>query len=391
MVNYIRKSDEKQRWLFASTILNAALASVKLAWGWIMGSTLVTADGIHSISDVIGALLIFLALLFAAHKSKLFPYGLHKLEDMAAVLGGIGILFAGYEIIHSAFFEAGIKTPNEIWSTVGFIAVIISIQYVFYFFELKAAKRLNSPGVRADAINWLGDIGAGGIVIIGLIAHHFDIPYAQEIAVFIIVIMIFKGAYDVLKEGLFSLLDAADVEMNDTISTIVMQEPDITNIKRLNVRKSGSVYFADIELNIAEINVNKAHNSIDEVVNKLHSKIPTLESVTIHYEPDHPNYQTVVKLLGEDKKHLSTHFGQTVWLEILHLGENKQTTCKKIKANPAKDSLKGKAFKLVAYLLSIHTDEVIMGTTQLDENIIALFEALNIKIIHENTTEPIEK
>ena len=42
MVNYIRKSDEKQRWLFASTIFKcgftACLASVKLSRGWIMES-----------------------------------------------------------------------------------------------------------------------------------------------------------------------------------------------------------------------------------------------------------------------------------------------------------------------------------------------------------------
>ncbi len=73
MISYIRKTDEKQRWLFFSTLLNAALAAAKLGWGWMMGSTLVVADGIHSISDVFGALLIFLALFFAAHKSERFP------------------------------------------------------------------------------------------------------------------------------------------------------------------------------------------------------------------------------------------------------------------------------------------------------------------------------
>ena len=380
MINYLQKTDEKQRWLFFSTLLNAALAAAKLSWGWLMGSTLVVADGIHSISDVFGALLIFLALFFAAHKSERFPYGLHKLEDMAAVFGGIGILFAGYEIIHSVFFDAGIQTPKEIWTTVGFILVVVFVQFIFYFYELKAAKRLKSPGVKADAINWLGDIGAGLIVVIGLVAHYYDVAYAQEISVIIIVFMILKGAYDVLKEGLFSLLDAADIELNTTIKEIVMSEADITKITRLNVRKSGSVYFADIELSIAELSASKAHNSIDALVHKLHQKIEALESVTIHYEPEHPPYETVVRLLDEDRKKLSSNFGRTAWLEVTHITEDNKQISQEIIENPARNASQGKAFRLVAFLLSLHTDKIIMAEVDLDENVTTLFDALNIEI-----------
>lgn len=387
MIHYIRNSDEKQRWLFASVLLNAALSGAKLGWGWMMGSTLIIADGIHSISDVFGALLIFLALLFAKHKSQRFPYGLHKLEDMAAVLGGLGILFAGYEIIHSVFFEAGIMTPENIWSTVGFIFALILIQYLFYIYELKAARRLNSPGVKADAINWLGDIGAGMIVAVGLIAHHYHVAYAQEIAVVIIVVMIFKGAYDVLKEALFSLLDAVDTKLNTKAYDILIAHPDITEIKRLNIRKSGSVYFADVELKILNLNAAKAHKRVDLFVEELHNAIPELEAATIHYEPDHPSYQTIVKLLDSDKEHLSVEFGKTPWLEVTHQEDSGEIISCKTISNPTANDKKGRAFKLVALLLSLHTDKVIIGYIAPDENIVALFDALDIKLISQ-TDEP---
>lgn len=112
MLCYIKQSDEKQRWFLASTLLNTALAATKVGWGLVMESTLVTADGIHSISDVFGALLILLALYFSAHRSERFPYGLHELEDMAALLSGLGILFAGYEIIRS-FFLTMTSSPSS--------------------------------------------------------------------------------------------------------------------------------------------------------------------------------------------------------------------------------------------------------------------------------------
>ena len=379
MLSYIRQSDEKQRWLIASTLLNAVLAASKIGWGVGMESTLVTADGIHSISDVFGALLIFLALHFAAHKSKRFPLGLHKLEDMAALFGGIGIIFAGYEIIRSVFFNDGLHTPEVIWSTVAFIVVILLIQVVFYVLEFRAAKRLNSPGVRADAINWLGDIGAGVIVIIGLVAHHFNVAYAQEIAVIIIVLMILKGAYEVLAEGVLSLLDAADIELTEKINRLVCAEPGITHITRLTVRKSGSVYFANIILSIAETNTVKAHQQIDRLVESLHQKISNLESVTIHYEPDHPPYQMTVELLTDDKKTLSKRFGSAPWLRVVKTQTNGNIITDEIIANPAITADKGRAFRLAAWLISQHADTVNMGTTELDENINALFETLNIE------------
>jgi len=224
---------------------------------------------------------------------------------------------------------------------------------VFYFAELKAARRLNSPGVRADAINWLGDIGAGLIVISGLVAHYFAIPYAQEVAVIIIIAMIFQGAFDVLKESVLSLLDAADTELTKKVHDLVIAEPGVTQIKRLTVRKSGSVYFASIELSIAEANIVEAHKQIDSLVEKLHNEIVELESVTIHYEPDHPPYQTTVELLDADRKTLS---------------------------RTSKDAPRGKAFLLAAWLIAQHVDTVIMGQADLDENIIALFRSLGMTL-----------
>ncbi len=383
MLSYIRKSDEKQRWLLASTLLNTALAVAKIAWGVTMESTLVTADGIHSISDVFGALLILLALFFAGHKSDRFPLGLHKLEDMAALLGGLGILIAGYEIIHSVFFDQGIQTPEIIWTTVGFIAFIVTIQTFFYLAEIKAAKRLNSPGVKVDAINWLGDIGAGFVVISGLVAHHYQLPYAQEIAVVIIILMIFKGAFDVLKEALFSLLDAADVALTKQICDLVISEPGVKQIKRLTVRKSGSVYFANIELIVTENNTNKAHQHIDLIVEKLHKNIDALESVTVHYEPDHPPYQTIVELLNADKQSLSRRFGTTPWLHVIKKTPQGELISDTFVPNPSKDAVKGKAFHLAAWLISQHADAIVMGPVEIDENIIALFKTLGIEFVQK--------
>jgi len=198
--------------------------------------------------------------------------------------------------------------------------------------------------------------------------------------------MILKGAFEVLKEGVFSLLDAADAKLTEKINRLVCAEPGITHIKRLTVRKSGSVYFANIVLSIAEPNTDKAHQKIDRIVEHLHRKISNLESVTIHYEPDHPPYKMTVELLTDDKKTLSKRFGSVPWLRVVKTQTNGNIITDEIIANPAISADKGRAFRLAAWLISQHADTVTMGTTELDENIKALFETLNIEFSQKTTS-----
>lgn len=129
---------------------------------------------------------------------------------------------------------------------------------------------------------------------------------------------------------------------------------------------------------IAETNTVKTHHQIDSIVENLHRNIDTLESVTIHYEPDHPPYQTTVELLGSDKQSSSNRFGESPWLHITRTRSDGDIISDALIPNPSRDAPKGKAFHLAAWLISQHTDTVIMGPADLDENIIALFKTLGI-------------
>ena len=100
---------QKSRWMMASTGLNALLSVAKIGWGIYSGSTVVIADAVHSISDVLGALLILAAIRFFRHRSLRFPYGLHKVEDMAALGGAMLVVVAAYEIASAACRECPVR------------------------------------------------------------------------------------------------------------------------------------------------------------------------------------------------------------------------------------------------------------------------------------------
>lgn len=391
-MNWFKKEKEREYWLLGSVWLNLFLSLIKLYWGWKFSSIVVTADGIHSLSDVFGAFFVFIALRFAGHKSKRFPFGLNKLEDLAALLGGTAILFAGYEIIHSAFFEVGIRNPKNILGTAIFIFAIIIIEVTFYFYEHKAAVRLKSPGVKTDTVNWLGDIGSSFIVLAGIIGYHFAIPYAEKAAVIVIVILVFYGAYGILRDALLSLLEASvDKDTIRKARSIIKRHPEVTNIDKLFIRRSGSILIADIVLQIKQKSMQGAHLQVDKIDEQLRKEINNLVHVTIHYEPEKKLIFKTVMLLSENKKDIATSFIKTFWIKILSFNEKGILSHEETIPNPVTPEQKGKAIRLAAWLIKQDVEKVVFDPEDLRDDIKTLFSAMGIEIKKNLPTAQLNK
>ncbi|HEB55320.1 MAG TPA: cation transporter [Gammaproteobacteria bacterium] len=358
---------EKRRWMLGSTLFNSLLAMIKLGWGIFSGSTVVLADAIHSISDVVGALLVYIAVRFAPYHSRRFPLGLYKLEDMAAVIAGLSVLFAGYEILRSVFVGDGVSAPTVPLATLLVMAVILILQLLFFIYEKRAAKRLQSPGLDSDVANWFGDIGAGMVVLIGIGGHLLQIPYIQEIAVVIIAIFIFHSAYEVIRDGLLSLLDASVAQWEEQQARELLASiPGIEGVGEVIVRKAGSALFLKTTLAMDAQGLDKAHQLADEVEAQLMEKIPALEKVTIHYEPVKKPYKRVATLYEADRKTPAGAFGKAHCILLQDITrqevDSNPNTGADIRetwvTNPYLDEPHGRAMKLAAWLIRQRIDEL---------------------------------
>ena len=62
------------------------------------GSLALKADAIHSLADVVSSFTIFLGIVIADRKTRTFPEGLYKVENLVALASSFFIFFAAYEI-----------------------------------------------------------------------------------------------------------------------------------------------------------------------------------------------------------------------------------------------------------------------------------------------------
>jgi len=380
--NTSSQDQQKSRWMLASTVLNGFLSICKIGWGLYSGSTVVIADAVHSISDVLGALLILVAIRYSRHRSARFPYGLYKVEDMAALGGALLVIIAAYEIVHSVFFSGGAQAPSNPLATIGFMAAVLVAEAIFYIFEKRAAAKLHSPGLQSDVVNWLGDMGAGIVVIAGLGGHLLKIPYAQEAAVAIIVFLILEGTWEVLKSAVQSLLDASvEPAMHAKAEQLLLGTPEVEGVKTLRLRRAGSVLFADATISIAEANFTRAHEVSERAETRLRETFPELESVTLHYEPPYRPFRRKAFLLMEDERHLATHFGSAAYIRFDDEKPDDTLQQTQLLRNPMLGAEKGRGIRLAAWLIAQKVDEIHIGAKPLEPALDALLTAVGVTLV----------
>lgn len=74
------------------------LFGMKYLFAMLSGRMALKAEAFHSLSDVIAYSMVFTGLIIARRKTKSFPYGLCKIENMASVAVALPIFYAGYKI-----------------------------------------------------------------------------------------------------------------------------------------------------------------------------------------------------------------------------------------------------------------------------------------------------
>ncbi len=372
---------KKERWLLASTFLNIVLAVSKLFVGIVTNTAVVVADGIHSLSDVVNSILIYASIKLAGKKSQRFPFGMHKLEDFAALIGAVVIIYAGFEIIRSVVLaEEHQIIMQHIAVVLGFLFAVLLSQIGFAFFEFKSSKKLNSPGVKTDLMDWLMDIGATIVAVSGIVLNYYNIPYAQKTAVIIIVLMIFHGAYGIIKDAMLTLLDASvDIGIIKKAESIIKSFPEVDGLDTLFIRKAGSILIADIILQIKEKSVYNAHSVVESIERSLKDNIEHLEIITIHYEPSKNIHKKYALLLDKNREYAKT-LKDIMSVKIVEIDQNGKESETIEYKNPFYEKQKGHFMKLAAWLSKEGVSEILIDNMEIEQEKIDFLESLDIRI-----------
>ncbi|HFB83309.1 MAG TPA: cation diffusion facilitator family transporter, partial [Thermodesulfatator sp.] len=150
------------RLALVSASINLLLALAKYSLGKLTGSLALTADALHSLADVVCSLTIWAGIRLANRRSRYFPYGLYKVENLAALLAAFFIFYAAYEIVKESL---KIHTPNRLEHLpLAVVGVVIMAMVTFFFsrYEYRLARATGSPSLEADAKHTFSELLSSG-------------------------------------------------------------------------------------------------------------------------------------------------------------------------------------------------------------------------------------
>ncbi len=272
-----------------SVASNIFLVIMKFIVGMYSGSVSIISEAMHSVMDLIAALIAFFSVRISDNPpDEAHPYGHGKYENVSGVVEALLILLAAVWIIYEAIHK--ILVPSEIndWGIgIGAIVMLVSAAVNFYVSRklYKVAKATDSIALEADALHLKADVftslGVGiGLFFIWITDYHILDP----VIAILVALFILKESFQLLNKAFNPLLDSSLTkgELDEIMALLHSMDVKFHEIK---TRKAGNQKFVDFHLEMPpSVELSQVHLRCDEIEKKLEEKIAHLH-VNIHVEP----------------------------------------------------------------------------------------------------------
>lgn len=349
-----------ERWGWYSIAVNVILAAINLVIAIASGSLAVEAEMVHNLVDLVAAIAVLIGLKLATRKSRTFPYGLYKLENVVAVgLAGM-IFFTAYEIAREALFTPARPATVDPWM-LGGVVVATAIPLVFSHFELRAGRAANSPAIIAEAKEYRAHVFTTGVVLAALLAQWFHLPL-DRLAALIIVVAIAKTGWDLLVDGMRVLLDASlDADTLLQIREIIAAEPTVAELKWVTGRNAGRFRFVEAAIVLRARDLEKAEAATRRIEEQVRQAVPYVERVLIHAEPLARTHLRYAVPLTDPDGTLSEHFGEAPYFALVTMRVADGTVeDQPVLANPYRQEEKAKGIRVAEWLVERKVDVVLL-------------------------------
>jgi cation diffusion facilitator family transporter len=358
-----------------------ALSLLNLGIAVASGSLAVATEMLHNLVDMMASVAVLVGLKISQRRSKSFPYGLYKVENVIAVgVAGL-IFFTAFEIIREALFAHQRQTTVNAWMLAGVMLSAV-IPLAFGHFELRAGKAANSPSLSADAQEYRAHIFSSGVVLISLIGHIFGLSLDRPAAL-LVVFFIARTGWELLKDGMRVLLDASlDAETLAQVRQIIENDPATAQIKTLTGRNSGRYRFLEAEVTLRRDDLKKAHAVSQRIEQAIRAEVPHVERVLIHYEPTGSIHRRDAFPLANPDGRLSEHFGEAPYFAVVTLRFSDEAVEKQeVVENPHREVSKAKGIRVAEWLVSQKVDRVVLKENLQGKGPEYVFAAAGVEMI----------
>jgi cation diffusion facilitator family transporter len=275
----------RQGWI--SIFVNGLLFISKYWVGTVTGSIALMADAWHSLSDSLTSLIvIFGAKISSKPPDDEHPFGHGRAELIASIIIGVILGLVGFEFAKESIAKLVNREGVEYGSAAIWVTVISIItnellaQYAFW-----VGRKTGNPSLKADGWHHRSDALSSIIILVGIFFSGY-FWWIDGVLGFIVSLLLFYAAYDIIKEGTNPLLgEIAEDELVKNLKTIANEISGTdTHLHHVHVHRYGEHIELTMHIKLPKsTTLENAHQIADDIEIEIAEKL-NIEA-TIHMEP----------------------------------------------------------------------------------------------------------
>ncbi len=275
-----------------SIVSNLLLAIIKGVAGTLGNSNALIADAIESTADVFSSTLVFFGLKYTTKPAdQNHPYGHGRAEPLITFIVVGFLIIAASAIAYESIGNIGSpKNPPRGW-TLLVLGIIIIWKEISYRYVIYKSRVTHSSSLKADAWHHRTDAITSITAFIGIsIALIMGEGYesADDWAALIAAVIILYNSYKIFRPALGEIMDEQVYDgLIKKIREIAKEVDGVVDTEKCFVRKSGLKFHVDLHATVdGSISVKSGHDIAHHLKDTLKNKLPQVENVLIHIEPD---------------------------------------------------------------------------------------------------------
>lgn len=346
------------RWAWYSFGLNLFLSLLHGAVAYGSGSLAVTAEILHNVVDMASAAAVIVGLKLAARKSRTFPYGLYKVENMVAAGVAVLIFFTAYEIAASAF-RGDAPVPQADYWMIASLIFTMAVPLIFSHFEMRVARAAGSPALIANAREYRVHVFTTGLALAALSSSLYDLPLDRAAAL-LITIAVAKTGWDLLVDALRVLLDASIPRKDlDEISRTISGDPAVADVTWITARNAGRVRFVEAGVVLRSRRPDRPEIAITRIERSVRAAMPHIERVLVHAETAVTDSERNAIPVADLSGTISAHFGEAPYFAFVTVNRKSGAVEEqKFCANSHSDENHRKGIRVAEWLVGQNIDRV---------------------------------
>jgi cation diffusion facilitator family transporter len=268
-------------------VLNLAVASAKLAFGYATGAISIISDGFHSLTDSASNVMGLVALHLARRPPDAdHPYGHRKFETLAAAGIFVFLLIVVVEVVRGAISRLQSGAPAEI-TVYSFLVMIVTlaVNLAVVRYESGEGRRLKSELLMSDAAHTRSDVLTSCTVLISISAAWLGYPVFDPLGALVVAVFIARTGYYIGLETSGILADRVVLDTEE-VRAVVLGTPEVLGCHQIRTRGSYDHTFLDLHVWFArDTPLFEAHRLSHRVKDRLMETFPQIADAVIHIEP----------------------------------------------------------------------------------------------------------